>query len=255
MPVLPMLLAATVAAGPAPGPQTEDPADEATDGAEDPDPDTGEPESRLEESEDPSSARERRFMIGLEAVGLQAPALDTPVVDIDPRFVGETVAMGGLGAFGRWRIVPLVAVDLGVRSGSVRYRDDRGGPENLISQDLLLAEAGLNLFVARGEVGHLGLEAGGGGMYNRIRYELGEDSERSTQSFGSGFVRAGVGAELLTRRVAFVFSLRVYGVMTNRESARSEGPAFEGLPDRSKLAAVPALQTFVVGSLGVAYRF
>ena len=255
MPVLEMLLAATVAAGPAPGPETEEaPAPSTADEEAGETGETGE-ESGLEESKDPAAARERRFMIGLEAVGLQAPALDTPIVDIDPRFVGETVAMGGLGAFGRWRIVPLVAIDLGVRSGSVRYRDDRGGPETLISQDLLLAEAGLDLFVARGDVGHLGLEAGGGGMYNRIRYELGEDSERSTQSFGSGFVRAGVGAELLTRRVAFVFSLRVYGVMTDRDSAKNEGPAFDGLPNRSKRAAVPALQTFVVGSLGVAYRF
>jgi hypothetical protein len=83
-------------------------------------------------SEARGEARPRRFMIGLEAVGMQVPVLDSPIVDLDPRFTGRTVAMGGLGAFGRWRVVPLVGDDLGVRSGSVRYRDDRRDPQSLI---------------------------------------------------------------------------------------------------------------------------
>lgn len=90
-------------------------------------------------------------------------------------------------------------------------------------------------------------------MFNLIRYEIGD--ERSTQRFGSGFIRAGVDAELLTRRVAFVFALRVYGVMTNPSSARNRGPVFRGQPTVARQAAVSRLQTFVVGSLGVAYRF
>jgi hypothetical protein len=161
--------------------------------------------------------------------------------------------MGGLGAFGRWRVVPLVGLDLGVRSGSVRYRDDSPEAQIVVSHDLLIAEGGLSLFVARGDIGHLGLEAGGGGMFNLIRYDVGD--ERSTQRFGSGFVRAGVGAELLTRRVAFLFALRVYGVMTDVGSAKNRGELFAGQPEQSRQAAVSPLQTFVVGSLGVAYRF
>jgi hypothetical protein len=207
------------------------------------------------ESESKPAAKERKFLVGLEAVGLQVPALRSPVVGIDPRFSGETVAMGGLGAFGRWRPVPLVGIDLGIRSGSVRYRNTRGETESVVSQDLLMPEAGFELFVARGDVGHLELDAGGGGMFNSIRYELGPDSERSTQTFGSGFIRAGVGAELLTKRIAFVFTLRVYGVLTDTERVKNTGPAFIGLPDSAKQAAVPALQTFVVGALGIAYRF
>lgn len=207
------------------------------------------------ESTPKPAPKTRRFLVGLEAVGLQVPALRSPVVDIDPRFSGETVAMGGLGAFGRWRAVPLVGIDLGIRSGSVRYRNTRGQTDSLVSQDLLMAEAGFELFLARGDVGHLELDAGGGGMFNSIRYELGPDSERSTQTFGSGFVRAGVGAELLTKRIAFVFTLRVYGVMTDKERVSNSGSAFTGLPEGATHAAVPALQTFVVGALGVAYRF
>jgi hypothetical protein len=118
-----------------------------------------------------------------------------------------------------------------------------------------MAEAGVSLFVARGEVGHLGLEAGGGGMFNRVRYELSGDEERSSQTFGSGFVRAGVAAELLTRRVAFVFALRMVGVMTDTDRVTYEGRAFAGVSGANRRAPVAALQTFVIGSFGVAYRF
>lgn len=239
------------------GPETGEPGatgpEPPTQPAESPEPAVVDSSSSPSPTEPATTPKVRRFMVGLEGVGMQVPALRSPVVDIDPRFTGHTVAMGGLGAFGRWRMVPLVGLDLGVRSGSVRYRDDASDANAVVSYDLLMAEAGLNLFVARGDIGHLGLEAGGGGMFNLIRYDVGD--ERSSQAFGSGFVRAGVGAELLTRRVAFLFALRVYGVMTDTASAKNRGELFAGQSKRALAAAVAPLQTFVVGSLGVAYRF
>jgi hypothetical protein len=203
----------------------------------------------------PRSTRPRRFLVGLEGVGMQVPALRSPVVQLDPRFLGATVAMGGLGALGRARIAPPVAAELSLRSGSVRYRDEHGDTGAVVSHDLLLATAGLSLFPVRGEVAHLGVDGGIGGAFQRIRYELGPDGDASTQTFGSLLVHAGVALELSVRRVAFLVSLRAYGVVTDDGAARNRGPAFRGLPDAARRAAAPTYQTFVVGGLGVAYRF
>jgi hypothetical protein len=44
-------------------------------------------------------------------------------------------------------------------------------------------------------------------------------------------------------------------VLTDRDRVKNRGPAFAGVSDASARAPVAALQTFVIGSFGVAYRF
>jgi len=214
-------------------------------------PTKGDPAEAANEDDGDTAVESRRFMIGLEAVGLQVPALQTQIADIDPRFVGSAATMGGAGLFGRFRPVPLVGLEVGVRSGSVRYRSD--GDDDVISQDLVLADAGVLLYLARGEVGQLALDGGIGGIYNRVKYELAD--EEGIQAFGSGFVRVGVDAEFLVKRVAFVLSLRSYGVFTVRENVRNKGEIMSRASASARLAPAPTLQTFVAAAAGVAYRF
>jgi hypothetical protein len=194
--------------------------------------------------------RARRFMLGLEAVGLQVPPLQGTTIRFDRRFVGSTSTMAGLGLLGRFTPDPIVSIELGVRSGSARYQDsDR---ENTVSHDMVLTDLGLVLWLARGRVGQIGLDVGAGGAFNSVRYLLHGDDETSRQTFGTGFIRVGGSAELSARRFAFLFSVRAYGVMTDRAS-RNRGPLFED--DDGALAPVTPLQTIVVGTLGVGYRF
>ena len=186
----------------------------------------------------------RRFLLGLEAVAIQVPALRPTVVTLDPRRVGSTVALGGVGLFGRFRANRWVGVDLNVRSGSVRYRLD---DDDVVSQDLILSEAGVLLYLASGEVGQFALDTGVGGVYNRVRYEL---ENTGTQHYGSALFRLGASAEFLTKRVAFLLTLRAYGVLTTTAGARNVGDLGNapGLP-------VARFQTYVSASAGVAYRF
>src|SRR5690606_28115229 len=74
-------------------------------------------------SNEPTEEKQRRFLVGIEGVVMQAPPLRPSIVRVDPRFVGRTVALGGLGIFGRFRPMPIVAFDLSVRSGSLRLTD------------------------------------------------------------------------------------------------------------------------------------
>jgi hypothetical protein len=196
--------------------------------------------------------KRRRFMLGLEGVGLQAPALRPTVVSLDPRFTGSTVALGGMGVFGRYRPVPLVAVELGARSGSLRYRS--ADEPDIVAHDMVMFDVGTLLYLARGEVGQLALDAGVGGIYNRIGYEVGELG-RSTQTYGSFFVRVGVDAEFVLKRIAIVLSLRSYGVLTDRDSANNSGPLLEGVTGEQAKAPVQAQQTYVAAAAGMAYRF
>ena len=190
-------------------------------------------------------------MIGIEAVGMQLPPLRTAVVDLDPRFLGDSVALGGAGVFARYRPVPLVGFDVGVHSGSVRYRD-RDDDQN-VSQDVVMAEAGVLLYLARGELGQFALDGGLGGAWNRVGFDLGE--LEGTQQFGTGFVRGGVNAEFLVKRVAFILSLRTYGVFTDRDAVRNKGELMDRVNEEARKAPVATLQTYVVASVGVAYRF
>ena len=200
--------------------------------------------------EDPAGVTQRRFMIGLEGVVMQAPALRSEVVFLDPRFVPRGVAMGGLGLFGRFRVRPLVGFDVNARSGSVRYRDRDS--EDVVSHDLIATDLGVLLYLGRGQVAQFAASGGIGGTYNRVRYEL-EQGLEGTQQWGSGFIRVGAEAEFLIKRVAFVMSLRSYGVFTARDRVSNSGVLFEGSENRR--APVPTLQTHLVGSAGLAFRF
>jgi hypothetical protein len=199
---------------------------------------------------DPAGVAARRFMIGLEGVVMQTPPLRTDVVFLDPRFVGRGVAMGGLGLLGRFRPRPLVGFDVNVRSGSVRYRDRER--EDVFSHDSIGTDLGVLLYLGRGQVAQFAASAGMGGIYNRVRYEL-EQGPDGIQQWGSGFVRVGAEAEFLIKRVAFVMSLRSYGVFTVRSHVSNSGELFAGSDDRR--APVPTLATHLVGSAGLAFRF
>lgn len=188
-------------------------------------------------------------MIGLEGLVVQAPPLRPEVIRFDPRFLGRSVAMGGLGLLARYRVHHRISLEATVRSGSVRYAGRDTEQDAVVSHDQVMAEAGVLLFVARGDVARLAFDAGFGGMGSRIRYELDRDGR---QSFGSALFRVGADAEFLVKRIAFVVSLRAYGVLTPASRARQRGALFEG---RTPSMPVAPRQTMLVGSAGVAYRF
>ncbi len=170
-------------------------------------------------------------------------------MSFDPRFIGRSVSLGGLGLLGRLRVHPRIGVEAVVRSGSVRYAGREGEDDDVVSHDQVMADLGVLLFVARGDLAHLAFDAGIGGMGTRISYELDRDG---TQLFGSGFTRVGADAEFLVKRIAFVLSVRAYGVFTDRSRVRNRGELMVG---KSPVAPVPALQTYLVASGGIAYRF
>lgn len=192
---------------------------------------------------------ERRFLLGVEGVVMQAPPLRPEIVRFDPRFLGRSASLGGLGLLGRLQLHPRIGIEAGVRSGSVRYaeRGEEDGP--VVSQDQVMADVGVLLYVARGDVAQLAFDAGVGGMGTRVVYEL---EREGTQLFGSGLVRVGADVELLIKRIAFVLSVRSYGVLTDRDRVRQRGALLEG---KTLLAPVATLQTYLVVSGGIAYRF
>jgi hypothetical protein len=194
----------------------------------------------------------RSWMIGLEGVILQAPPLRSSVVHIDPRFVGRSIAMGGGGVFARYRPIQFIGFDLGARTGSVRYRSQDS--ETVVSQDQVLLDAGVLLYLGRGDVAQFAISGGLGGQYSRIGYEV-ESGLAGMQTFGSALFRLGAEAEFLVKRVAFVLSFRTYGVLTDRDSVRSRGDLLEGDAGERAKAPVPTAQTYLMGSAGIAFRF
>ncbi|MCA9693012.1 MAG: hypothetical protein R3A51_22820 [Nannocystaceae bacterium] len=201
----------------------------------------------------PRRAREpRNFLVGLEGVAIQTPPLRPTAVRLDSRYLGNSTTLGGVGILARYRFEPLIAADLGIRSGSLRFRGDND--ETALSQDIVMFEAGAVLFPARGDHGHLGIGAGWGGILNLVRYEYGP-TRSGTQRYGSGLLRVGIEVEVLFSRIAFIFSLRAYGVLTDRKNTAVRGPLFEGATEVETTAPASTFQTFLVGSLGVAYRF
>lgn len=199
----------------------------------------------------PSERRpRRRWALGVEGVALQIPPLRPRVATLDPRFLGASVTLGGVGAVGRVRVAPELALELAVRSGSLRYRS----AGDLISQDLLLAELGALLFLARGDVGHFALDAGLGGLAHAIRYEL-ADGRGGRQLAPAFTIRVGADLELLLGRVALTFSLRGYGVVTAAARTRASGSLFDGATDADRRAPLPRYQTYLLGSAGLLYRF
>ncbi|MEX1362643.1 MAG: hypothetical protein AB1Z98_05915 [Nannocystaceae bacterium] len=246
-----LVLALLAAAPPDPPEATHGPDASSTEAESEPRVGSGEGpnEDEDEDAEDGSTLPRRRFMLGLEGVVMQAPPLRPEVVGFDPRFLGRSVTMGGLGLFGRLRLHPRIAVEATVRSGSARYVGRETEDADVVSHDQVMADAGVLLFVAQGRMVQLAFDAGIGGMGTRVEYEL---SREGTQLFGSGLVRVGADAEFLVKRIAFVVSVRAVGVFTGLDRVRNRGALLEG---RSVRAPVPALQTMLVGTAGVAYRF
>jgi|GEM_PF-2856968 len=197
-------------------------------------------------------AKRRKFLVGVEGLIAQAPPLRPRIIDLDPRFLGRFVALGGFGLFGRYRPVPLIGVEAGVRSASLRYADRDS--DGVTSQDNVLADVGVLMYVARGEVAQFAFDAGIGGMWGRIAYEP-ASGENGTQTYGSGLVRVGADAEFLVKRIAFTLSVRMLGVFTDPARAKASGALFEGTRLELREAPVPRTQTWLVGSAGIAYRF
>lgn len=195
-------------------------------------------------------ARVRRFMLGIEGLGLQVPALRPRITALDARYLGNSVTLGGVGLFGRWQVVPLVSLELGVRSGSLRYRSQG----DVISQDMVLAEAGALLYLVRGAVGHLALDGGAGGLMHAIRYEL-QGRPDGSQIVAAAVIHVGADLELRLRRLAFTASLRAYGVISDVARTRTRGALFDGVSEALRRAPVAVYQTYLLGSVGIAYRF
>lgn len=194
----------------------------------------------------------RAFALGVEGTILTTPPLRTRVVYVDPRFVGRSSALGGLGVFGRYRPLSFIGFDANIRTGSQRMRAEDS--DTTISTDLVLADLGALLYLGRGQVSQFALSGGLGGQFQRVRYDL-DSGLRGTQSFGSFTVRVGAEAEFLVNRVAFVLSFRTYGIVTPRDRARVSGSLFEGRSGEDTAAPVPAFATYLAGSAGIAYRF
>lgn len=198
----------------------------------------------------PRKARTRRFMLGIEGLGLMVPALRPRITSLDARYLGNTVTLGGVGLVGRWQVVPRIALELGVRSGSLRYRNHN----DVISQDMVLAEAGALLYLLRGEVGHLALDGGAGGLMHAIRYEL-HDRPDGAQIVGGLLLHIGVDLEIRLRRIAFTAALRSYGVVSDVARTGTRGALFDGVSEALRRAPVAVFQTYLLGSVGIAYRF
>lgn len=192
----------------------------------------------------------RRWSIGVEGVALQIPPLRPRIAELDPRFLGNSVTLGGAAALGRVRLAPEIALELAVRTGSLRYRSH----QDVLAQDLLLAELGALLFLARGDIGHFAVDTGLGGLAHRIRYDL-EGGRQGLQLAPAFLVRVGVDLELLLRRVALTFSLRAYGVVTDLARTRASGVLFEGTSQALRQAPLPRYQTYLLGAAGLLYRF
>jgi hypothetical protein len=205
---------------------------------------------RLEPRSRRAEPRPRNFMVGIEGVGLQVPALRPRITTIDPRYLGRSVTLGGFGLFGRWQAAKIVGLEVGVRSGSLRYRN----AADVISQDMVMGEAGVLLYLYRGNIGQLAIDTGGGALVHAIRYELAE-RPTGTQIVRAGLIRVGVDLEVRLRRLAFTASLRSYGVISDVARTHTRGPLFADVSEALRRAPVAVFQTHLFGSVGIAYRF
>lgn len=208
---------------------------------------------------DPGETREpegppdgRAFALGVEGSIITTPPLRPRVVYVDPRFVGRSTALGGLGVFGRYRPLSFIGFDANIRTGSLRLRAEDS--DTTISTDQVLADIGTLLYLGRGEVSQFAFSGGVGGLFHRVRYDL-DSGVRGSQSFGAFTMRVGAEAEFLVNRIAFVLSFRTYGVVTPRSNARTSGALFEGRSEADKAAPVATFSTYLAGSAGIAYRF
>lgn len=193
----------------------------------------------------------RRFLVGIAGVLMQVPPLRLRAVPIDARDVGRTVALGGLGLFGRFRPRPIVGLELDIRSGSVRYT--RKDADVSVRQDQLLVDVGALLYLGRGDVFQLALAGGVGGMATQVRYDAFEASGR--QRYGAFTLRVGADAEFLLKRIAIILSFRTYGIVTDRDRATSRGAVLARTNDEGRRAPMATFSTMLSGSIGIAYRF
>lgn len=209
--------------------------------------------TKRENSANPSGENppQRVVLLGLEGVGWVAPPLASDLVPFDARFVGRSTTPVGMGLLVRYDPNPLVTVELGTRSGSIRYRDRDGGRQVL--HDFFAPALSFFVWPLRARQARFGLDAGVGGLYAIARYDV--DGARSRQSWGSVTVRAGVDVEVGGPRLSLLFSLHGYGVVTPTETAVSEGPLFEGTRASQRRAPVSRWASWVSGSLGLGYRF
>ncbi len=194
----------------------------------------------------------RAFTLGVEGTILTTPPLRTRAIYIDPRFVGRSTALGGLGAFLRYRPLSFIGFDASVRTGSLRLRSENDG--TAVSSDQVLADIGALLYLGRGKVSQFALSSGVGGLFHRVRYDL-DSGQRGSQAFGAFTVRVGAEAEFLVNRIAFILSFRTYAVVTPRANTRSRGALFEGRSGPDTLAPVATFSTYLSGSAGIGYRF
>jgi len=220
---------------------------------ENPDDPGGDPAPAEPDEPRPKGAPDgRAFALGVEGTIITTPALRPRVLYIDPRFVGRSTALAGLGVFGRYRPLSFIGFDANIRTGSLRLRAEDN--DTTVSTDQVLADVGTLLYLGRGKVSQFALSGGLGGIYQRVRYEL-DSGAQGTQSFGSFAVRLGAEAEFLVNRIAFVLSFRTYGVITPRSRTRTTGALFEGRSGEDTNAPVATFQTYLSGSAGIAYRF
>jgi hypothetical protein len=192
---------------------------------------------------------DRRFLVGVEGVAILTPAVHIPQLRLDSRFIGESTNLGGVGVLGRWSPIDRIALEIAVRSGSLRLRELARG--DVISQDLVMADAGVLLYLARGELGRLAIDGGFGGIGHQLRYELG-DGRRGLQRFGAFSARVGLDLELGLGRLALLVSLRAHGVINDHRRVVTQGALFAA---QQAPLPVTTFQTYVVGAAGVAYRF
>lgn len=193
----------------------------------------------------------RRFVLGVSGVIVSAPPIDPDVVSLDPRQTGRTATLAGGGLWGRYRPVSMLGVELGVHTGSVRYRSNSNTSDLLISHTQVLIDGAALLYLGRGAVAQFALSGGIGGLISTVGYEQGNLD--GSQTWGSAVFRIGGEVEFLLKRVAFTLSLRNYAVLTKRDHVRNRGEFV--MRSATRLAPVATFQSMVFASIGVAYRF
>lgn len=186
----------------------------------------------------------RPWIIGVEAVVLETAPLRPDVVTLAGPRPRRSITMAGVGGFVRYMPIRFIGFDVGVHSASARYRSNAAGES--VSHNQLLLDAGVLLYLGRGEIAQFALSGGAGGQLARVDYDFGE-SAQGVQRYGSALLRLGAEAEFHYKRFAFLMSARGYGVYTDRDRVRGDSELGR--------APVTTLQAYILGSAGLAIRF
>ncbi len=190
----------------------------------------------------------RRVLLGLELVGMQVPTLVPGVVRIDPRGIGRSATMIGLGALLRVRVHRMISLDVSARSGTLRFRDQ----SDVVDHDRFMTEIGVLLDFVRTQSFRLGVDGGAGLSLDQIRYTI--DGDKSRQRWLTGLARIGLDIEFSTRRLSFLGAVRLVGAGATPSATANRGPLFRD-ETRDAPAPIDPLQLWIVGVFGVAYRF